>query len=83
MADIWSMGEDGEFILAEPYASILEEARVTATKAWTDALIGYLVERTPYTREQLLGKLLEYNAQSGGRVGIFEAFVTQALIGEL
>lgn len=81
---VWSMSEQGEFTLNEPYATQLTEARVTATQAWTVALIGYLEPRSPYTAEELRDELLARNEQrEGGKVAIFEEFVLEALSGDL
>lgn len=84
MADaVWRMTEDGEFELNEPYATQLEEARVTASHAWATALIGYLEPRCPYTAVELKDELLRRNQRDEGKVLIFEEFVLEALSGDL
>ena len=81
---VWSMSEEGEFTLNEPYATQLLEARVTATQAWAAALIGYLEPRCPYTKEQLKDELLKRNEErDDGKVALFEEFVLEALSGDL
>jgi hypothetical protein len=85
MADaVWKMSEDGEFELNEPYKTCLMEARLAATKAWTEALIGYLEPRCPYTAQELADELLRRNHERDeGKVPIFEEFVLEALSGDL
>ena len=51
---MWTMTDDGEFILDETYAEQLQEARVTATAAWTAALIGYLAANCLWLERILL-----------------------------
>ena len=84
MADgIWKMHEDGSFELQEPYKSQLEEAKVVSTKAWTEALIGYLVPRCPYTAQELSDELVRRNDGEDGKIMIFDTFVLEALSGDL
>lgn len=84
MADaVWRMTDEGEFELQEPYATMLAEARIEATRAWTMALVGYLEERSPYTAEELVNALLERNEREEGRMQVFEEFVLEALSGDL
>lgn len=78
------MTEEGEFILQEPYATMLQEARAASSKAWTEALVSYLEERSPYTTEELVAALLYRNEhRSDGKVALFEEFVLEALGGDL
>lgn len=50
MADgMWTMSEDGEFHLEEPYRTWLKEAKVESTRGWHNALVEYLEQRSPYT----------------------------------
>ena len=67
---MWTMTEDGEFVLMEPYASQLREARMTATAAWTAALVNYLAERSGYD-------------EGMSAMEIVEEFVLEALGGDL
>lgn len=85
MADgMWTLNDDGSFELQEPYKTQLEEARLTATKAWTEALIGYLEPRSPYTAEQLADELVSRNkTRADSKVPLFEEFVLEALSGDL
>ena len=86
MADaIWSMDENtGEFTLNEPYRTMLEEARVEATRGWYAGLVSYLTPRCPYTEQQLRDELLRRNeVREDGKVTIFEEFVLEALSGDL
>ena len=85
MADgMWTLTDEGEFELQEPYRTWLTEARVVSTQAWTTALIGYLEPKCPYTAEELRDELLRRNNErDGGKVMIFEEFVLEALSGDL
>jgi hypothetical protein len=85
MADgMWKMNEDGSWELQEPYRTQLVEARLAATRAWTEALIGYLEPRCPYTAQELADELVRRNEQRDeGKVMIFEEFVIEALSGDL
>lgn len=85
MADgIWRMTEEGEFVMDEPYATLLRECKLAGTKAWTEAVVGYLEPRCPYTAQELLDELLKRNEQrDDGKVTVFEEFVLEALSGDL
>ena len=85
MADgLWVLNDDGTFELQEPYRSELEEARLLATKAWTEALVGFLAERSPYSEQELVDELLRRNRErEDGKVVLFEEFVLEALSGDL
>ena len=85
MADgMWSMDEDGEFHLEEPYRTWLQEAREASTRAWHAALIAYLEPRSPYTAQELSDELIRRNEQrEGAKVLVFEEFVLEALSGDL
>ena len=52
------MTDDGEWVLNEPYRTHLQNARLTATQAWTSALIGYVAEYSMYEADELKGHLL-------------------------
>ena len=84
MADgLWTLRDDGTFVLAEPYASQLREARLLATTAWTNAIVGYLVEHSPYTAEELASSLLERSQEGVDPNEIVDEFVLEALSGDL
>ena len=83
MAGAWKMLEDGSFVLDEPYATMVEEARLLATKGWRDGLYDYLEPRTRYTREQLNEALLRINEELDEPTDIVMTFVVRALEGEL
>ena len=81
---MWTMTDDGEFILDETYAEQLQEARVTATAAWTTALIEYLDEHTIYDQEELKDELLRRCQEEGMQaMEIVNEFVLEALGGDL
>lgn len=81
---MWMMTEDGQFELQEPYKTMLFECRLQATKAWRDALLDYLEEKTPYTRKQLMEGLMHRHHKvemtPGERVN---EFILEALGGDL
>ena len=81
---MWTMTEEGEFALMEPYASQLREARMTATAAWTAALVNYLAERSVYDAETLKDELIRRcNEEGMSAMEIVEEFVLEALGGDL
>ena len=85
MADaVWSMNEDGEFELNEPYATWLVEAKVESARGWTEALVNYLEPKCPYTAQELVDELAKRNDErEEGKMMIFEEFVLEALSGDL
>lgn len=85
MADgVWTLGDDGEFTLMEPYATMLYEAKVAATEGWCNALIGYLAGRVRYPEERLSEELLRRSEEADGTpMEVLEEFVLEALSGDL
>ena len=85
MADgMWTLNDDGSFELMEPYRTWLAEARLAGTKAWTEAVVGYLEPRCPYTAEELVDELVRRNEErADGKIAVFEEFVLEALAGDL
>lgn len=80
----WSMTEDGQWILAEPYKTHLTNAKLLATKAWMDALVGYLAKNTAYDEEQLREELLRRKRVDDlPAVELLDEFVIEALEGDL
>lgn len=80
---MWTMTDDGEFVLMEPYKTMLFEAKIEATQAWATALIGYLAERCDYTPNELKDSLLERNKEGSRPVEMVDEFVLEALGGDL
>ena len=81
---MWTMTDEGEFVLMEPYATQLVEARVAATAAWTDALLAYLAEHSQYGIDVLKDELLRrVNEEGMSAMEIVEEFVLEALGGDL
>ena len=80
---MWLMDDDGHFELQEPFKSMLADARVVATTAWTEALIGYLEENCAYSGEELLSELMRRVDEDQSAIEIFEEFVLEALGGDL
>ena len=83
MDGIWTLHEDGSFELAEPYSTMLKEAKVAATRGWTAALMSYLEPRCPYDSQELVEALTERNERPEGKMAVFEEFVLEALSGDL
>lgn len=80
----WSMNENGEFILNEPYKTHLESAKLLATKGWRDGLYDYLEGKCPYTREQLNEELLRrVRENERTSMEMLESFVIEAIDGDL
>ena len=81
---IWKMTDTGEFELAEPYRTQLEECKVAATRAWHAAAIAYLAEHSPYTAQELSDELVKRNRErEDGKVVVFDEFILEALSGDL
>lgn len=80
---MWTMTDDGEFILMEPYKTMLFEAKITATHGWVQAMLGYLVEHCDYTAEELKDSLLERNREGNSPMETVDEFVLEALGGDL
>lgn len=84
MADgMWTMTDEGEFVLEESYAAELQAARAAATLAWTNAIVDYLAQRCPYTAEELLASLLTRCQEGDEPNAIVDEFVLEALSGDL
>ena len=84
MTGAWTMTENGEFVLNEPYASKLDEAKTVATHAWTAAMMEWLSNETGYDKEDLLHEFVR-RAKLEGRqpMEIVDSFVIEALEGNL
>ena len=84
MTGAWTMTDEGEFILNEPYSSILAEAKKRATQAWIDTMMDYLSGETEYDSEFLLE---EFSRRAGKAnmppLEIVNSFVIEALEGTL
>ncbi len=80
---IWTLNDDGEFTLDEPYATLLMQARLEATNGWATALIMYLANHSPYTPDELKEALLERNARGEDPNETMDAFVLEAITGDL
>ena len=84
MADgVWTMTEEGEFELNEPYATMLQEARISATRAWTTTLLGYLAEHTCYDIEFLKDELLPLDGKVDRVLCVAHSLILKALVREL
>lgn len=80
---MWTMTDDGEFVLEEPYATKLTEARNYATGAWIAALLAYLSDQCPYTADELKDSLLARCDEDGAPSEIVNEFILEALSGDL
>ena len=71
---MWTLTDDGEFVLMEPYKSQLLEARLVATVA----------ERSVYDEQFLKDELMRRCHEEGmSAMEIVEEFVLEALGGDL
>lgn len=83
MKGAWTMTEDGEFVLNEPYATVLREARVEAMHSWCETICEYVAERSQYTAEFLLEELTRLTTERDESPDeIVAEFVVKALEGE-
>ena len=82
-AGMWTMHDDGSFELQEPYKTMLAEAKAVSTKAWAEALVGYLEPASPYSAEELMAELLRRNRRDEGKMMIVDEFILEALSGDL
>ena len=80
---MWTLTDDGEFVLEEPYATKLKEACALATEAWITALLGYLSNESPYTVDELRESLIERCSEEQQPKEIVDEFVLEALGGDL
>ena len=81
---MWSMTDEGEFILNEPYATYLVEAKLHATHGWRESLYAYLVPKCPYTRDELNAEMLRrVEERDCSAMELLDEFVLEALGGDL
>lgn len=80
---MWTLTDEGEWVLEEPYATMLMEAKIGATRAWTGAMLQYLCEHTEYEPEFLRDELLRRCKEDAAPTDIVEEFVLEALSGDL
>jgi len=85
----WSMTEDGEWVLNEPYATIVTEAKQKAATAWQAEICSYLASRTNYTTKELVEEFIRRSVATTDEeskykiVGMVDSFVIEALEGSL
>ena len=83
-AGVWTMTEDGEFELQEPYRTYLLEAKLSATQGWRESLYGYLADKCPYTRDELNAELLRrVDERECSAMELVDEFVIEAISGDL
>lgn len=80
---VWTMKENGEFVLQEPYRTQLKEAKLYATHGWREGLFAYLVPITRYTRDELNTALLKKADEGMDPFEMLDEFVLEALDGDL
>ena len=80
---MWTMTDDGEFILMEPYKTMLLEAKLIATNGWVQAIVGYLSEKSGYSKEELKDSLLKRNEEGLSAEETVNEFILEALGGDL
>ena len=85
----WSMTEDGEWILNEPYRTMVNEAKVKAAAVWQAEICSYLSSRTKYTTEALTNEFVRRSLATSDEeskykvVGVVDSFIIEALEGSL
>lgn len=80
----WTMTEDGEFVLNEPYATMLAECKLEATMAFQRAAFAYIAEHTGYAEEQLAEEFKRYAMKDDmPHIERMDQFVVRALEGDL
>jgi len=83
-AGIWTLTDDGEFVLDETYAAVLKEARGKAAIAGTTAIVEALEDKCPYSTYEILQALLDRCSTSDESPNeIVDSFVLEALSGDL
>ena len=81
---VWTMDDEGNFALNEPYASLLTEIKLEATNAWTQTLLTALSERSMYTAQELKDELLRRSGEKDlTGTEIVNEFIIEALSGDL
>ena len=80
---MWTLTDEGEFVLEEPYATKLHEARTVATAGWIAALLEYLEQQCPYAADELKDALLARCDEDLSPNEIVNEFVLEALSGDL
>ena len=84
MDGVWTMTDDGEFVLQEPYATYLSEAKAHATQGWLNGLFSYLEDKCPYTRPELMSEMeRRVEEENMSSMQILEEFVIEAISGDL
>ena len=80
---VWTMTDEGVFVLQEPYKTQLAEAKLYATHGWREGLFAYLEPRTKYTRDELNRELLRKADEGMDPFEMLDEFVLEALDGDL
>lgn len=79
----WTLNDNGEFVLDETYSEKLKEAKRVSGAAWQEALFDYLAENSTYTQGYLHEKFYAYGQKDEKPQEIVDAFILQALEGDL
>lgn len=80
---MWTLTDEGEWVLEEPYKSLLMDVKVEATKAWTVSVIETLCKHTEYEPEFLKDELLRRCREDMEPTAIVDEFVLEALSNDL
>jgi len=83
MSGAWSMTEDGEFILNEPYKSELAKIKRDAMMAWVSSVVGYLEQRTDYDGQTILDAFGKRCKKDESPMDIVDSFVIETMEGNL
>ena len=80
---VWSMTEEGEFILSEPYLSQLIEVKLTATDGFNNAMFAKLAELSRYKVDELRDEWYRRVHEDLSPMEITDEFIIEALTGDL
>lgn len=83
MTGAWSMTDEGEFVLAEPYASELAKVKRDAMNAWVRSVVTELASVTGYGERELACEFQRRCTRDDAPMEIVDAFVIEAMEGEL
>lgn len=81
----WTLTDEGEFVLDEPYRTRLNEIRKSLRYGWLDILCSEVSASTKYDKEELLDEFLRRCEKETDDLPteIVDEFIVQALEGNL
>jgi len=80
----WTMTDDGEWVLNEPYASIVWDIRLKAADAFQKTLVEEIAKITEYSTEELFDEYLRRCFERDDKpTDKVEGLIIEALTGQL